>query len=228
MLYHNSAQRRYCNWCWSRKPSYGSFEELSHANNEVRLASASVTRIHMHFVAAYFEMDDERLFPPWVGCCECIAAIPRNILLIILINFNLFQLSTPKLKIFLFFIPQLPTYTAPSQKGTKQEEQDIQNYYLIFGERWGGRQNQILRAAGQCTRGFGSDLVPVPQVIIWKNATIKRKKNNARIVAILSWNGSWWQQSVPKSFNTGQVILSPYLWLKPILFFSARPTRSLL
>ena len=26
-------------------------------------------------------------------------------------------------------------YTEPSQKGTKQEEQNIQNYYLIFGDR---------------------------------------------------------------------------------------------
>ena len=40
------------------------FEELSHTDDEVRLASASATRIHMHFVAAYFEMDVERLFPP--------------------------------------------------------------------------------------------------------------------------------------------------------------------
>ena len=155
---HSGTQRRYLNWCRSRKPSYGSFEELSHTNNKVKLASASVTRIHMHFVAAYFENRRWTSFTPWVGCCECIAAIPRNILLIILINFNLFQLSTPKLKIFLCFIPQLPTYTAPSQKGTKREEQDIQNYYLIFGERWGGRQNQILRAMKQCTRRFGSNL----------------------------------------------------------------------
>ena len=39
------------------------FEELSHTNDEVRLASASATRIHIHFVTAYFEMDDERLSP---------------------------------------------------------------------------------------------------------------------------------------------------------------------
>ena len=40
------------------------FKELSHTDDEVRLASASATRTHMHFVAAYFEMDDVRLFPP--------------------------------------------------------------------------------------------------------------------------------------------------------------------
>ena len=63
MLRYSSVQRWHLNWCRSWNPVY-EFEELPHTDDEVRLASASVTRIHMHFVAAYFEMDVERLFPP--------------------------------------------------------------------------------------------------------------------------------------------------------------------
>ena len=126
-------------------------------------------------------------------------------------------------------IPEWSSYTASSQKGTKREEEDIQNYYLIFGERWGGRQNQILRAAGQCTRGFGSDLVPVPQVIIWIKCYNKAQK---RITHVLSQSSPGMEVGgnslYPRDWILAISILSPYLWLKPILFFPARPTRSLL
>ena len=101
----------------------------------------------------------------------------------------------------------MPTYTAPSHKGTKREEEDIQNYYLIFGERWGGRQNQILRATGQCTRGFGSDLHFSFKSLFEKITVILAKVLQQSSPGMEVGGNSLY----PRELILAIVILSPYL-----------------